>query len=71
PRLWEDHLAEEEIGMSYETIDPILRLLVDRKKKPHDIARKLKVPLKDVLRVKQMVDKSAHKRNPTPYAKLP
>ncbi|MGH9877973.1 MAG: NAD+ synthase, partial [Nitrososphaerales archaeon] len=70
PRLWENHLAEKEIGMSYETIDPILHLLVDKKKKPEYIARKLKVPLKDVQKAKEMVDKSVHKRNPTPYAKL-
>ncbi|MGH9877385.1 MAG: hypothetical protein ACRD5H_07085 [Nitrososphaerales archaeon] len=56
--------------MSYETIDPILRLLVDKKKKPQYIAKKLKVPLKDVQKVKEMVDKSAHKRNATLYAKL-
>ncbi len=71
PRLWENHLAEEEIGMSYETMDPILHLLVDKKKKAQYIAGKLKVPLRDVQKVKEMVDRSAHKRNPTPYAKLP
>ncbi|MGI0014902.1 MAG: NAD(+) synthetase, partial [Nitrososphaera sp.] len=70
PRLWEDHLAEEEIGMSYETMDPILHLLVDKKKKAQYIAGKLKVPLRDVQKVKEMVDRSAHKRNPTPHAKL-
>jgi len=70
PRLWENHFAEEEIGMSYEMIDPILQLLVDKKKQPQFIVRKLMVPLKDVQRVKEMVDRSAHKRNPTPYAKL-
>ncbi len=70
PRLWEGHLAEEEIGMDYETIDPILKLLVDGRKKPKQVARKLKVPLKDVLRVKEMVDKSTHKRNPPPVAYL-
>jgi len=69
PRLWANHLAEEEIGMSYETLDPILSLLVDKKKPPY-IARKQKVPLKDVQKVKEMVDRSAHKRNPVPYAKF-
>jgi NAD+ synthase len=64
PRLWRDHLAEEEIGMSYEKLDPILQLLIDGKKKPQEIAKKLKVPLRDVLAVKEMVDKNAHKRNP-------
>ncbi len=69
PRLWESHLAEEEIGMSYESIDPMLDLLF-KKKKPQFIARKLGVPLEDVQKVMEMVDKSVHKRSPTPYAKL-
>ena len=29
PRLWKDQLAEDEIGFTYEYIDPILHLLVD------------------------------------------
>lgn len=69
PRLWENHLAEDEIGMTYETIDPILQML-DRKKKPQEIATKLKLPLSNVRKVKEMVEKSEHKRNPPPTAEL-
>ncbi|RLE52976.1 MAG: NAD(+) synthetase, partial [Candidatus Methanomethylicota archaeon] len=29
PRLWKGHLAEEELGLTYDIIDPILHLLVD------------------------------------------
>jgi NAD+ synthase len=70
PRLWEGHLAEEEIGLRYEIIDPILKLLVEGKKKPKQVARNLRLPLKDVLKDKEMVDKSSHKRNPPPIAYL-
>lgn len=70
PRLWKDHLAEEEIGMSYDTLDPILRMLVDKEKSPKEVAKKLGIPVSDVKRVKEMVDKSPHKRMPAPYAKL-
>ena len=70
PRLWKDHLAEEEIGLTYEKLDPILALLVGRKRKPKEVARKLGVTLDDVKNVKDMVDKTAHKRGPVPYAKL-
>ncbi|HEY8140372.1 MAG TPA: NAD+ synthase [Nitrososphaera sp.] len=69
PRLWDNHLAEEEIGMTYEKIDPILQLL-EKKNKPQEIARKLKVPLSDVRKVKEMVEKSEHKRDPPPIAKI-
>src|SRR5919107_4466021 len=43
PRLWKNHLAEEEIGIDYEIIDQILHLLVDKKMPPKDVIRKLEV----------------------------
>jgi NAD+ synthase len=70
PRLWNDHLAEEEIGLSYEKLDHILEMLVGKKRKPRDVARKLGVPLDEVQRVKEMVEKTSHKRRPAPFAKL-
>jgi NAD+ synthase len=70
PRLWRDHLAEEEIGLSYEKLDPILEMLVDRKKSPKAVAKKLGISLDDVRKVKGMVDKTAHKRRAVPFAKL-
>ncbi len=69
PRLWKDHLAEDEIGYSYDQLDPILQL-IEKKKMPKAVARKLDVSLDDVRRIKEMVDKSAHKRKPAPFAKL-
>ena len=70
PRLWIDHLAEKELGMSYEEIDPILYLLVDRKMKPNDVARKLKIPLGQVNKIRDLMKRNLHKRNPVPIAKL-
>ena len=69
PRLWKDHLAEDEIGYSYDQLDPILQL-IEKKKMPKAVSRKLDVSLDDVKRIKEMVDKSAHKRKPAPFAKL-
>lgn len=63
PRLWDSHLAEEEIGMGYETIDPILYLLVDRKMKPKAAAKRLGMPAKHVNKIQDMMEKSRHKRN--------
>jgi NAD+ synthase len=65
PRLWDNHLAEDELGMTYERIDPILQLLA-KKRKPQEIAKKLKLPLSDVRKVKEMVEKSKHKQSPPP-----
>ncbi len=62
PRLWANHLAEEEIGMNYEVVDSILHLMVDRKEKPAEIAKRLQIPREQVDKIKDMVDKSAHKR---------
>ncbi|HEX6067571.1 MAG TPA: NAD+ synthase [Nitrososphaera sp.] len=68
PRLWPGQLAEKELGMDYETIDPILHCLVDKKMKPQQAAKSLAVPLKDVRKVQAMVRKSAHKRALPPAA---
>ncbi len=68
PRLWDNHLAEQEIGMDYETIDPVLHLLVDKKIKPNAVAKKLGIPEKQVNKIKEMMEKSLHKRNQPPIA---
>lgn len=70
PRLWDDHLAEEEIGMDYEIIDQILYLLIDRKVKPKEVARRLDIPTNKVNKIKDMMEKSTHKRNPAPIPRL-
>jgi NAD+ synthase len=64
PRLWDNHLAEEEIGMDYEIIDQILYLLVDKKMQLKDATRKLGIDTKHVNKVKKMIEKSLHKRSP-------
>lgn len=68
PALWKGHLAEKEIGMDYEALDPILHLLVDKKINVKDTAEKLGVPLMQVKKVQGMVDASSHKRAMAPIA---
>jgi NAD+ synthase len=70
PRLWENHLAEEEIGMDYEMIDQILYLLVDKKISPRDVIRNLGVSTKHVNKVKGMIEKNLHKRRSAAIASL-
>ncbi len=62
PRLWSNHLAEEEIGMNYETIDPILYLLIEHRVRLAATAKKLGISTDKVRKVKEMVYSSSHKR---------
>jgi len=71
PRLWKNHLAEEELGLSYEVIDPVLHLLVDLKCSIIEVSRRLDVPIEVVLKIKRMIESSAHKRRVAPVARLP
>jgi NAD+ synthase len=70
PRLWDNHLAETEIGLDYEMVDQILYLLVDKKMSIRDATRKLDVPEKYVNKINNMMEKSSHKRRPTPLVPL-
>lgn len=64
PRLWANHLAEEEIGMNYEIIDSILHLMIDKKIRSAEIAKRLQIPHEQIGKIKDMVQKNAHKRRP-------
>lgn len=63
PALWPNHLAEIEIGYSYQFIDPILHLLVDLGLSPIEVSSRLNVNLDDVIKIKNMIDSSNHKRS--------
>lgn len=65
PRLWNNQLAEEEIGMEYGTIDQILYLLVDKKIKPKDVAKRLGISRKNVNKIVGMMKSSHHKQSVT------
>ena len=71
PRLWRDHLAEEEIGLSYEEIDMILYGLFDKKLPPDKVAAATGVPLTAVEKVLKMHISSRHKRRFPPIPSLP
>lgn len=71
PRLWKNHLAEEELGITYDVLDPILHLLVDENLSEVEISKRLEVPLDLVLKVKSMIEFSQHKRKLPPIAYLP
>ncbi|MDW8042878.1 MAG: NAD+ synthase [Nitrososphaerota archaeon] len=62
PRLWRDHLAVDEIGMSYELLDSILYLRFDMWMDSERVAEELGVDASLVERVERMVRSSQHKR---------
>jgi NAD+ synthase len=61
PALWPGHLAEEELGIKYETLDLIL-LGLENFLAPEEIAHQLKLPLKLVLNIKARWLANEHKR---------
>jgi NAD+ synthase len=69
PKLWPDQLAEEELGMKYETLDLILFGL-ERFMRPEDISEQLKIPAKRVEDVKERWLASEHKRRAPLTTKL-
>lgn len=70
PRLWPDQVAEEELGIDYETIDSVLYCLIDKAMKPQQAAKKLQIPLAKVKRVESMVKASEHKRRMPPVPSM-
>jgi len=62
PRLWPGHLAEEEIGLSYELLDQILYGLVDLGMDVEDVAKKLNIGRDLVARIRERIIKNEHKR---------
>jgi len=70
PRLWPGHMAEEELGLSYNEIDIILFAFYDLGMDLEAIARESGIPLDKVRRVMDMVRNSEHKRRVPPIIKV-
>ena len=70
PMLWQQHLAADELGMSYEEIDGILYCLIDRKLSVKDTAKKLGIELSKVAKIRDMRARSMHKRSLPKICKL-
>lgn len=63
PHLWKGHLAEEEIGLDYEEMDPILYCLIDKKISAGETAIICDVEKSSVDRVLTLYRDSEHKRS--------
>jgi len=70
PRLWPGQMAESELGMTYEEIDEILHLYVERGKSAEEIVEEAGMSLEKVREVIERVHRSEHKRLPPPIARV-
>lgn len=66
PGLWKGQTAEGELGIKYETLDPILFSLVDKSLPVEEIG----YDRKTVEYVDSLVKRSSHKRDPLPKAEV-
>ncbi|MEF8812828.1 MAG: NAD+ synthase [Halovenus sp.] len=68
--LWEDQTDEGELGASYETIDAVLKALVEKDRSVEETAERTGVSDEEVRRFQRMQQRSAHKRSPPPFPEL-
>ncbi len=64
PRLWPGHMAEEELGFTYDVIDNILYRYVDESKSVDEIVEETGVPRETVVAIVKRVHENEHKRLP-------
>jgi NAD+ synthase len=62
PHLWKGHIAEDEIGVSYEEIDSILYCMTDKNMPPDDIQKATQIDMDKIKKIHQLYKKSEHKR---------
>ena len=64
PHLWEDHEAEEELGVSYEEIDSILYCLVEKKLSVDETVKMTQIDKSTIEKIHELNRNSEHKRLP-------
>ena len=62
PNLWPNHIAESEIGASYEEIDAILYCINDKHMTHDETSTKTQITPETVDKIYQLYKKSEHKR---------
>ncbi|MCL2687729.1 MAG: NAD+ synthase [Methanobrevibacter sp.] len=67
--LWENQIDEDEIGLTYEVLDQLLYLIVDKKLTDEAILNELNVFLSDINMVKDRITNNKHKLHspPSPF----
>ena len=69
PHLWKDHIASEEIGVDYNTVERILDT-IESDRNIDRIAKESNIPLEIVRQIETLNRLSGHKRKPPPIAIL-
>ena len=62
PNLWPNHVAESEIGATYDEIDCILYCIIDKKLSVDETVSQTKIHSETVEKIYQLYKKSEHKR---------
>ncbi len=62
PQLWKEHIAEDEIGTSYDEIDSILYCTFDKKMTIEETVKTTQIEKKIVDKIYQLYKNSQHKR---------
>ena len=70
PGLWPGHMAEKELGVSYEEVDLVLYALFDKGLKPESIPEATGVSKRVVERVLELIRINEHKRLPPHQPKI-
>ncbi len=63
PHLWKEHVAEKEIGVSYEEIDSILYCLFDKSYSIEETEKITEIKKETIEKIFQMYQQSKHKRD--------
>jgi NAD+ synthase len=70
PALWEGQTAEGELGVSYDIIDAVLYLRVEKMMDINSIAKELQIDAEIISKIDRMVKTSQHKRLPPEIFRL-
>lgn len=62
PHLWEGHIAETELGLTYDQVDVILSCMIDKNMSLEETSQITQIPLYDVEKIHRMHKQSDHKR---------
>jgi len=70
PRLWPGHLAEDELGFSYDVADVVLYAIVEEGLSPKEVIEKYNIEPEIVERIVSMMKRNKHKLLPPPIPKI-
>ncbi len=62
PHLWKGHLAEDELGATYEEIDSVLYSMIDKKRSIEETVNATGIEKDKIEKIHQLYKKSEHKR---------